>query len=73
MSLPVTEDWSYLEGAGDKALIITLIHVEDDNSARSFINKLKNSSTCKIQVNIENVGMRTFEFDCAGLQWDYDN
>lgn len=70
---PVLEDWSYLkEGAQDRGLVIAPNRVGNDNSARSFISKLKNSNICKIQVDIENVGMRTFEFDCSGLQWDFD-
>lgn len=69
---PVLEDWSYLEdGAGDKALIIIPNIYEEDTSANNFIKELKSSRTCKIQVNIENVGMKTFEFDCGGLQWDF--
>ena len=42
-----------------------------ENEANAFINKLKRSKTCKIQVTIEGAGKKTFEFNCQGLQWDF--
>jgi hypothetical protein len=40
---------------------------------KAFINKLKASKQCKIQVRLNEVGNTTFTFNTAGLKWDFDN
>ena len=35
------------------------------------MQKLKSSKTVRIQVNLEDVGMKTFDFNVSGLKWDY--
>jgi len=39
---------------------------------KPFLAKLRSSKTCRIQVNLENVGMTTFDFNIEGLNWDFD-
>lgn len=36
-----------------------------------FVEKLKSSKQARIQVNLENVGRTTFDFNVEGLQWDW--
>lgn len=70
----VDERWTYLGdmvSPGKRVLTITPDYMESDKSAKDFITMLKESKQCKIQVNIENGGMRTFEFNCANLEWDF--
>lgn len=37
-----------------------------------FVNKLKTSKNVRIQVNLEDVGKKTFDFNIAGLKWNFD-
>ncbi len=37
-----------------------------------FVNKLKASKQARIQVNLEGVGKNTFDFNIAGLKWNFD-
>lgn len=63
----VDNTWSLIFMSNDrKGLII-------DHKEMEFIQKLKKSKNVKIQVNLENVGRNTFEFNTAGLKWDYDS
>ena len=41
------------------------------HNENKIINKLKKAKTCKIQVNVRDIGMKTFEFNSEGLNWDY--
>ena len=38
-----------------------------------FVRKLKESKHARIQVNLEGVGKNTFDFNIAGLKWDFKN
>lgn len=41
------------------------------NKVAPFVEKLKNSKRVRIQVNLENVGRTTFDFDVSGLKWEW--
>lgn len=63
----VDDSWRNLSlGSSSDGLTISW-----EDEANAFIKKLKRSKTCKIQVNIEGAGKKTFEFNCQGLQWDF--
>ena len=38
-----------------------------------FVEKLKTSKQVRIQVNLENVGKTTFDFNVEGLHWDWSH
>jgi hypothetical protein len=42
------------------------------NQVTPFVNELKKSKHARIQVNLEGVGKNTFDFDIAGLKWDFN-
>lgn len=67
----VDESWKIVGEGGSTALVVTPNIHGDDSLAKSFISKIKDSEKCRIQVNIEGVGMRTFDFNCKGLEWNY--
>lgn len=68
----VDNTWSICNGGNDKAIVMISDKVSgSDHLINSFINKLKNAKTCRIQVNVDGAGMKTFDFNCEGLQWDY--
>ena len=63
----VDDSWRNLSmGSTSSSLVMN-----SNGHADNFIKKIKRSKTCKIQVNIEGVGMKTFEFNSQGLQWDF--
>lgn len=41
------------------------------NKVAPFVEKLKKSKQVRIQVNLENVGRTTFDFDVSGLKWEW--
>ncbi len=45
--------------------------VVNERQAAKFINKIRQAKQCWITVNIEDVGLTTFMFECEGLDWDY--
>ncbi|MDO4994389.1 MAG: hypothetical protein Q4E32_05240 [Bacteroidales bacterium] len=47
------------------------LYIYYDNKVQPFMQKLKSSKTVRIQVNLEDVGMKTFDFNVSGLKWDY--
>lgn len=68
----VDNTWSICNGGNDKAIVMISDKVSgSDHLINSFINKLKNAKTCRIQVNVDGAGMKTFDFNCEGLQWEY--
>lgn len=68
----VDNTWTLCNGGNNKSIVMISDGLSSsENKIRSFINKLKQSKTCRIQVNIEGVGMKTFNFNCEGLNWDY--
>lgn len=67
----IDESWNFLKFSSSKGLIIAPEGASASNPlGDKFINKLKNSKTCRIQVNIDGIGMKTFDFNCAGLNWN---
>ncbi|MCH5176779.1 MAG: hypothetical protein J1F25_02065 [Prevotellaceae bacterium] len=38
-----------------------------------FVEELKSSKQVRIQVNLEHVGRKTFDFNIEGLEWDFEN
>lgn len=68
----VNDTWTLCNGGNNKSIVmISDGFSASENKINSFINKLKNAKTCKIQVNIDGVGMKTFNFNCEGLDWNY--
>ena len=65
----VDNRWSGLYYSTQEYLVM---HVSNNDRVKEFIDELKASQVAKIQVNIENVGMRTFTFKTKGLNWDLD-
>lgn len=68
---PVDDTWALVDcfdtPNGRKALSLFL----SDEKIADFITKVKQSKRCRIQLNLEKVGNKTFEFNTEGLQWDY--
>lgn len=50
-----------------------VLYIDNGQKVSSFIEAVKQSKKAKIQVNLENSGKTTFEFDIAGLDWDFKN
>lgn len=68
----VDETWTLCNGGNNKSIVmISDGFSRSEERISSFINKLKNAKTCKIQVNIDGIGMKTFTFNCEGLNWNY--
>lgn len=68
----VDDTWTLCNGGSNKAIVMISDGLSgSENKINSFINKLKNAKTCRIQVNVDGVGMKTFNFNCEGLKWDY--
>ena len=64
---PIDDTWKLVSMADDRRALF--FHLSDE--VDSFLSKLKQSRTCKIQVNLEHVGKKTFVFHCEGFKWDY--
>ena len=43
------------------------------NKVAPFVKEIKSSKQVRIQVNLEHVGRKTFEFNVEGLLWDFEN
>jgi len=68
----VDNTWTLCNGGNNKAIVMISDKLSgSDDLINSFINKLKKAKTCRIQVNVDGVGMKTFDFNCEGLKWDY--
>ncbi len=68
----VDDTWTMCNGGGKKAIVMMSDGFSrSKDKISSFIEKLKKAKTCKIQVNVEGAGRKTFEFNCEGLNWDY--
>lgn len=63
----VDNTWALMDNHSKNALTSYF----DKAKIAQFINKLKQSKKCRIQVNIQNLGLKTFDFDVSGLKWDY--
>lgn len=64
---PVDNTWSLIERTDD----LSNLYMSNPAMANAFIEKIKTSKTCKIQVNLDTIGMKTFKFNCQGLQWGF--
>lgn len=64
---PIDDTWKLVSMNSDRTSLS--FHLSDE--VDSFLSKLKQSRTCKIQVNLEHVGKKTFIFHCEGFKWDY--
>ncbi len=65
---PIDDTWSLVFlGPTRKALTI-----HELDQVADFISKIKQSKKCKIQVNLESIGNRTFEFNTKGLEWNWE-
>ena len=64
---PIDDTWSLVTMTDSRRGLS--FHLSDE--VESFLSKLKQSRTCKIQVNLEHVGKKTFIFHCEGFEWDY--
>ena len=69
----VDDTWSYITMGDRKNMLGISAGIEGPDKVKSFINKLKASKQCKIQVRLNEVGNTTFTFNTAGLKWDFDN
>lgn len=68
----VDDTWTLCNGGDNTAIVMISDGLSDSESKiSSFINNLKKSKTCRIQVNVDGVGMKTFDFNCEGLNWQY--
>lgn len=65
---PIDDTWSlvFLDDTRRGLAIHRLDQVAD------FISKIKQSKKCKIQVNLESIGRRSFEFNTKGLDWNWE-
>ncbi|MBP3823139.1 MAG: SEL1-like repeat protein [Bacteroidaceae bacterium] len=63
----VDDTWRYI-GMSERR---TSLYIHHTHEVAEFVSKLKASRTCKIQVNLEHGGKKTFTFNTAGLKWDY--
>ena len=48
-----------------------LVSYWNETKVSQFINKLRQSKKCRIQVNIQDIGLKTFDFDVSGLEWTH--
>ena len=63
----VDDTWSLVQMDDERQTLCIL----DQRKARDFVEKLKKSKTCRIQLNFEKVGKKTFDFKTEGLKWDF--
>lgn len=66
---PVDDTWTIVNYLSKDRFTLG---ITSPHSANNFIEKLKKSKTCRIQVNIDNQGSRTFFFKTEGLKWDFN-
>ena len=60
--------WSLIDSSPKR----NSIYMYMPSKVKPFLAELRSSKTCRIQVNLEHVGMTTFDFNIEGLRWDYD-
>lgn len=63
----VDDTWRLVSSSKNK----TYLAINTRNKVDLFIQKLKQSKTCKIQLNLDVVGPKTFIFNTEGLKWNY--
>lgn len=64
----VDNRWTLIESTPKHNVIFMYM----PSKVKPFLAELRSSKTCRIQVNLEHVGMTTFDFSIEGLKWDYD-
>lgn len=64
----VDDRWTLIDNTSKRNVIFMYM----PSKVKPFLAKLRSSKTCRIQVNLEHVGMTTFEFNIGGLKWDFD-
>lgn len=61
--------WSLINMTEDR----TSLHMYESSKVAPFVEEIKSSKQVRIQVNLEHVGRKTFDFNVEGLQWDFEN
>jgi hypothetical protein len=61
--------WSLIDMSKD----YTVLFIDNRQKVSSFVESVKKSKKAKFQVNLENAGNTTFEFDIEGLDWEFEN
>ena len=69
----VDDTWNLIYMSNDKRALSIISSYSGPNKVKAFIDKLKNSKQCKIQVRLNKVGNTTFTFNTEGLKWDFEN
>lgn len=64
----VDKSWTLIEMEKNRKSI----YMYSSNKVEPFIEKLKSAKKVRIQVNIQDIGLKTFDFDVDGLNWDYN-
>ena len=64
----VDDRWTLIDNTPKRNVIFMYM----PSKVKPFLAMLRSSKTCRIQVNLENVGMTTFDFNIEGLKWDFD-
>ena len=64
----VDDRWTLIDNTSKRDVIFMYM----PRKVKPFLAKLRSSKTCRIQVNLEHVGMTTFDFNIGGLKWDFD-
>lgn len=65
----VDDTWSLIDMSKKR----DALYMYHPSKVAPFVKKLKESKHARIQVNLEGVGKNTFDFNIAGLKWDFDN
>ena len=65
----VDDTWSIIDMSKKR----DALYMYHPSNVAPFVKKLKESKHARIQVNLEGVGKNTFDFNIAGLKWDFDN
>lgn len=64
----VDDRWTLIDNTPKRNVIFMYM----PSKVKPFLAMLRSSKTCRIQVNLEHVGMTTFDFNIEGLKWDFD-
>ena len=64
----VDDRWTLIDNTPKRNVIFMYM----PSKVKPFLAMLRSSKTCRIQVNLENVGKTTFDFNIEGLKWDFD-
>ena len=64
----VDDRWTLIDNTPKRNVIFMYM----PSKVKPFLAMLRSSKTCRIQVNLENVGKTTFDFNIEGLKWNFD-